>query len=179
MRNVRCFEAFVFKGCGLAFVLVVAHRYIGYNKNLTAKWPYLEGLEAPQWDDTTQNWFQMFFLYVTLLSNFVPLSMYVTVEMVNFFFLWLVYVDLEMYDAKTDTRAVARSTNVTDLGQVEYIFSDKTGTLTQGKFKVTELQCLNNANRAETLELLGFPPDADLWCDTTDASASFNDCKST
>jgi magnesium-transporting ATPase (P-type) len=57
--------------------------------------------------------------------------MYVTVEMVNFFFLWLVYVDLEMYDAKTDTRAVARSTNVTDLGQVQYIFSDKTGTLTQ------------------------------------------------
>jgi magnesium-transporting ATPase (P-type) len=73
----------------------------------------------------------MFFLYVTLLSNFVPLSMYVTVEMINFFFLWLVYVDIEMYDAKTDTRAVARSTNVTDLGQVEYIFSDKTGTLTQ------------------------------------------------
>jgi len=43
----------------------------------------------------------------------------------------LVYADIEIYDTKTDTRAVARSTNVTDLGQVEYIFSDKTGTLTQ------------------------------------------------
>jgi magnesium-transporting ATPase (P-type) len=51
--------------------------------------------------------------------------------MVNFFCLWLVYVDPDMYDPKTDTRAVARSTNVTDLGQVQYIFSDKTGTLTQ------------------------------------------------
>lgn len=36
-----------------------------------------------------------------------------------------------MYDDVTNTRALARSTNVTDLGQVEYIFSDKTGTLTQ------------------------------------------------
>jgi magnesium-transporting ATPase (P-type) len=55
----------------------------------------------------------------------------VSVEMINFFMLWLVYVDVEMYDAISDTRAVARSTNVTDLGQVQYIFSDKTGTLTQ------------------------------------------------
>lgn len=73
----------------------------------------------------------MFFLYVTLLSNFVPLSLYVTVELCNFFLLYLVYVDVEMYDDRTDTRAVARSTNVTDLGQIQYIFSDKTGTLTQ------------------------------------------------
>lgn len=43
----------------------------------------------------------------------------------------LIYVDLDMYDDTTDTRAVARSTIVTDLGQVQYIFSDKTGTLTQ------------------------------------------------
>ena len=54
-----------------------------------------------------------------------------TVEAINFMFLWLVYVDLEMYDATTNTRGLARSTNVTDLGQIQYIFSDKTGTLTQ------------------------------------------------
>ena len=65
------------------------------------------------------------------MSNFIPLSMYVTVELINFFFLYLIYVDVEMYDAVTNTRAVARSTNVTDLGQIQYIFSDKTGTLTQ------------------------------------------------
>lgn len=106
--------------------------YIGVSKNTTAPWPYLpDDLPPPQWETTTSNWLQMFFLYVTLLSNFVPLSMYVTVEAINFFFLYLIYVDKDMYDAKTDTRAAARSTNVTDLGQVQYIFSDKTGTLTQ------------------------------------------------
>jgi magnesium-transporting ATPase (P-type) len=101
------------------------------NTNLGEKWPYLPDLETPAWTPTTQNWLQMFLLYITLLSNFVPLSLYVTVEMCNFFLLYLVYTDLEMYDDKTDTRALARSTNVTDLGQIQYIFSDKTGTLTQ------------------------------------------------
>lgn len=105
--------------------------YIGLKKNTQLPWPYLEDFPPPKWKTATPNWLQMFFLYVTLLSNFVPLSMYVTVEAINFFFLFLIYVDLEMYDAKTDTRAVARSTNVTDLGQVQYVFSDKTGTLTQ------------------------------------------------
>jgi magnesium-transporting ATPase (P-type) len=105
---------------------------VGFNKNATEKWPYLpQDFESPEWESTTSNWLQFFFLYVTLLSNFVPLSMYVSVEMINFFMLWLVYVDIEMYDPITDTRALARSTNVTDLGQVQYIFSDKTGTLTQ------------------------------------------------
>lgn len=51
--------------------------------------------------------------------------------MVQFVLVWLVYVDKEMYDDTTDTRALARSTIVSDLGRIQYIFSDKTGTLTQ------------------------------------------------
>jgi len=41
------------------------------------------------------------------------------------------YIDIDMYDATTDTRAEPRSTIYPDLGQIQYIFSDKTGTLTQ------------------------------------------------
>eukprot|EP00533_Pseudo-nitzschia_delicatissima_P000120 CAMPEP_0116110622 /NCGR_PEP_ID=MMETSP0327-20121206/18009_1 /TAXON_ID=44447 /ORGANISM="Pseudo-nitzschia delicatissima, Strain B596" /LENGTH=1657 /DNA_ID=CAMNT_0003603797 /DNA_START=292 /DNA_END=5265 /DNA_ORIENTATION=+ len=106
--------------------------YAGLNHNATMKWPYLpDDLPPPEWTNTTDNLLQKYLTFVTLLSNFVPLSMYITLEAVNFFCLWLVYVDPEMYDDKSDTRAVSRSTNVTDLGQVQHIFSDKTGTLTQ------------------------------------------------
>ncbi len=40
--------------------------------------------------------------------------------------------DIEMYDLDSDTPAKARTSNLTEeLGQVKYIFADKTGTLTR------------------------------------------------
>lgn len=105
--------------------------YVGFNVNTREPWPYLPQLEPPQWVTSPSNWLQFFFLYVTLLTNFIPLSLYVTVEFVTFCMLAFVYIDLNMYDDISNTRAVARSTIVTDLGQIQYIFSDKTGTLTQ------------------------------------------------
>ena len=104
--------------------------YVGYNTNATDPWPYLQDLPTPQWDAEPPVYGQQVFLFITLLNNFVPLSLYVTVEMITLFMMYLINRDSEMYHEETDTRAVARSTIVTDLGQVQYIFSDKTGTLT-------------------------------------------------
>jgi len=110
--------------------------YLGWNKNETQSWPYLpdtlggEPVEI-DWVPESENFVQLFFLYVTLLSNFVPLSLYVTIEICVFCLMWLLNQDIDMYHEGTDTPALARSTIVTDLGQVQYVFSDKTGTLTQ------------------------------------------------
>ncbi|XP_065278397.1 phospholipid-transporting ATPase IK [Emys orbicularis] len=76
--------------------------------------------------------FFAFWGFMILLSIIIPMSMYITFEfiyMVNSYFIdW----DLEMYYPAKDTPAKARSTSLNDqLGQIEYIFSDKTGTLTQ------------------------------------------------
>lgn len=63
--------------------------------------------------------------------SFLPFSLhrFEFIYLVNSFFInW----DLEMYYAVKDIPAKARSTSLNDqLGQIEYIFSDKTGTLTQ------------------------------------------------
>eukprot|EP00550_Attheya_septentrionalis_P000883 CAMPEP_0198291878 /NCGR_PEP_ID=MMETSP1449-20131203/9239_1 /TAXON_ID=420275 /ORGANISM="Attheya septentrionalis, Strain CCMP2084" /LENGTH=1751 /DNA_ID=CAMNT_0043990563 /DNA_START=276 /DNA_END=5531 /DNA_ORIENTATION=+ len=104
--------------------------YAGYSTNSTLKWQYLPDLDAPVWNAKTPNFGQNVVLYITLLNNFVPLSLYITVEVITFALMFFINLDLNMYHEETDTRALARSTIVTDLGQVQYVFSDKTGTLT-------------------------------------------------
>jgi phospholipid-translocating ATPase len=65
-------------------------------------------------------------------QNVVPISLYLTVEVVKTAQAFFIYMDLEMYYEPLDAPCVPRSWNLADdLGQIEYIFSDKTGTLTR------------------------------------------------
>ncbi|KAF9263183.1 phospholipid-translocating P-type ATPase [Marasmius fiardii PR-910] len=73
------------------------------------------------------------FVYGLLtFQTLVPISLYLTFEVVRTVQSIFIYLDGDLYYAKKDMAAQARSWNLTDdLGQIEYIFSDKTGTLTQ------------------------------------------------
>lgn len=69
--------------------------------------------------------------FTILYNNIIPISLIVTMEFVRIIIGYLINNDIEMYHEETDTPAVTRtSTLVEELGQIEYIFSDKTGTLT-------------------------------------------------
>lgn len=123
---------------GLALLADIEHKkkfdymwYASFNKK-GEKWPYLpDDFEAPEWKTSPPSFFSFVFTFFTLLNNFVPLSLYVTVEVITLFMMLLIGWDKHMYHEETDTPAASRSTIVTDLGLVKYVFSDKTGTLTQ------------------------------------------------
>ncbi|EFW15588.1 phospholipid-transporting ATPase, partial [Coccidioides posadasii str. Silveira] len=75
--------------------------------------------------------FSDIFTYWVLYSNLVPISLFVTIEIVKYCHAFLINSDLDIYYDKTDTPATCRTSSlVEELGQIEYIFSDKTGTLT-------------------------------------------------
>ncbi|KAJ6635423.1 Phospholipid-transporting ATPase ID, partial [Pseudolycoriella hygida] len=74
----------------------------------------------------------VFFSYAIVLNTVVPISLYVSVEVIRFAQSFLINWDEKMYYEKTKTAAKARTTTLNEeLGQIQYIFSDKTGTLTQ------------------------------------------------
>lgn len=63
--------------------------------------------------------------------NFVPISLLITIEMVNFIQAKFISWDVMVYDEERDLPALVQSSNLNEeLGMVHYIFSDKTGTLT-------------------------------------------------
>lgn len=75
--------------------------------------------------------FSDIFTYWVLYSNLVPISLFVTIEVVKYYQAFLINSDLDIYYDRTDTPAICRTSSlVEELGQIEYIFSDKTGTLT-------------------------------------------------
>lgn len=76
--------------------------------------------------------FITFWAALIVFQNLVPISLYISLEIVRTLQAVFIYSDVEMYYDKIDQPCVPKSWNISDdLGQVEYIFSDKTGTLTQ------------------------------------------------
>ncbi|XP_031559260.1 probable phospholipid-transporting ATPase IF [Actinia tenebrosa] len=80
-----------------------------------------------------------FLVFLILYNYVIPISLYVTVELQKFigalFFVW----DAKMYNPETDEPAIANTSDLNEeLGQIEYIFTDKTGTLTENNMQFKE-----------------------------------------
>jgi phospholipid-translocating ATPase len=76
--------------------------------------------------------FITFWAALILFQNMVPISLYISLEIIKTLQAFFIYSDTEMYYDKLDYPCTPKSWNISDdLGQIEYIFSDKTGTLTQ------------------------------------------------
>jgi phospholipid-translocating ATPase len=73
-----------------------------------------------------------FWAAVILFQNLVPISLYITLEIIRTLQAFFIYSDVGMYYEELDYPCTPKAWNISDdVGQIEYIFSDKTGTLTQ------------------------------------------------
>ena len=87
-------------------------------------------------EDPKSNFFLNFLTFFILYNNLIPISLLVSLEMVRVFQAMFINNDEAMHYSDTtqniDTFAVAKTSNLNEeLGQIKYVFSDKTGTLTK------------------------------------------------
>lgn len=69
--------------------------------------------------------------WIIMFTNFVPISLLVSLDLCKLYQGFFMSWDVTMYDEEEDMAMRAQAINLNEeLGQVEYIFSDKTGTLT-------------------------------------------------
>uniref|UniRef100_A0A7S2QSA1 Phospholipid-transporting ATPase n=1 Tax=Norrisiella sphaerica TaxID=552664 RepID=A0A7S2QSA1_9EUKA len=117
-----------------------------------------------------------FFAFYVLLSVMVPISLYVSMELVRLGQALLINVDNRMWDPEDNKLGSAKNTTLSEeLGQIEYIFSDKTGTLTSNQMafqKCSILGKLYGDNPEESDEKERTPGDTKKVEDSHDPNSS-------
>ncbi|KAI8085080.1 uncharacterized protein BX664DRAFT_338483 [Halteromyces radiatus] len=88
--------------------------------------------EHPDAESATMEGFLMFWTTLVIYQNIIPISLYISVQIVKTAAAYFIHTDIDMYNERLDQPCIPKTWNISDdLGQIEYIFSDKTGTLTQ------------------------------------------------
>ncbi|XP_037936228.1 probable phospholipid-transporting ATPase IH isoform X2 [Teleopsis dalmanni] len=96
--------------------------------------PKLSYLGPPADGYSVKQFLQDYLSFLILFNYLIPISLYVTIEMHRviggFFMEW----DTQLYDEDTDQPCIVNTSNLNEeLGQINILFSDKTGTLTKNE----------------------------------------------
>eukprot|EP01012_Entosiphon_sulcatum_P058936 TRINITY_DN8317_c0_g1_i1.p1 TRINITY_DN8317_c0_g1~~TRINITY_DN8317_c0_g1_i1.p1 ORF type:complete len:1504 (-),score=267.52 TRINITY_DN8317_c0_g1_i1:636-5147(-) len=92
------------------------------------------GKFAPLYTSTKPAWrgFVAFWMSVVVFNVIVPIPLFVSLELIKLGQAKLMECDIKLYHQPTDSPLQVRALNIAEnLGQIQYVFSDKTGTLTE------------------------------------------------
>ncbi|MFH4974459.1 hypothetical protein AB6A40_001168 [Gnathostoma spinigerum] len=95
--------------------------YLTYVADTEPMNPFLEG-------------FIIFWNYIIVLQVMIPISLYVSIEIIKLGQIFFISQDLNLYSESGDKSIECKALNIPEeLGQIQYIMSDKTGTLTENQ----------------------------------------------
>ena len=133
IMNYLLYSIFIFL---LVICFIFAGCYINWEKEHENNDFYLDPNNGNITVETNyaEKYFIKFFAFLVAYSHLIPISLYVALEIIKLIQTNLITYDNKMYDFKKNKAALARTSDlIEELGQVELIFTDKTGTLTKNE----------------------------------------------
>lgn len=114
-------------GVELALCVAAATGSLVWNANYNNLYQEFIPVRYSAFGEAVMTFFTMFIL----LTSMIPISLIISLDMVKLMQAYFINNDVDMYDPIENRFSHAYSSSLMEeLGQIEYIFSDKTGTLT-------------------------------------------------